>query len=386
MTTYLSAALPRMARRLAAHLMWVSLLLGPVLFAQPNVAAAAGDGPGAVFVISNAAGGNAVVAYQRKADGGLTPAGSYSTGGLGTGSGLGSQGALVVSQNGRWLLAVNAGSDDISVFALGPGGPRLTDVEPSGGDRPISVTLSGHLVYVLNAGGSGNIAGFALSPRGRLTPLPGSIQPLSNGGAGASTDPAQISFSPDGQTLVVTEKATNRIVTYGVRRGIASGPSVFASAGQTPFGFAFSHRNTLIVSEAFGGAADASAASSYHLAGGSLAVVTPSAPTTETAACWVAVSRNGRYAYTTNAGSGSVSGYAVGAGGRLTLLDDDGQTGITGPGSGPIDAAFSRNGNFLYVVAGGTDQIVIFAAGSDGSLTNLGGVSIPATALGLAAF
>jgi 6-phosphogluconolactonase (cycloisomerase 2 family) len=113
--------------------------------------------------------------------------------------------------------------------------------------------------------------------------------------------------------------------------------------------------------------------------------VTPSAATTETAACWVAVTKNGRFAYATNAGSGSVTGYAVGPDGSLTLLNADGQTGLTGAGSGPIDAAFSHNSRYLYVVAGGTDQVVIFQVEADGSLINLGAVGIPATALGLAA-
>jgi 6-phosphogluconolactonase (cycloisomerase 2 family) len=367
-------------------MLWLSLLLSPILLARPGVAAASADAPGAVYVISNAAGGNEVVAYDRSADGSLSPAGAFATGGLGTGAGLGSQGALILSANGQWLFAVNAGSDDVSVFAVGPGGLRLTDVEPSGGDLPISLTQFGRLVYVLNAGGSGNIAGFTLSPSGDLAPLPGSIQPLSNGGVGAAPGPAQIAFSPDGSTLVVTEKASNQIVTYAVdSAGVASGPTAYLSSGLTPFGFAFSQQGTLVVSEAFGGAADASAASSYRLDGGALTVVTPSAPTTETAACWVAITGNGRYAYTTNAGSGSVSGYAVGPDGSLTLLDAGGQSGLTGAGSGPIDAAFSHNSRYLYVVAGGADQIVVFRVGAGGGLTHQGAVGIPATALGLAA-
>jgi 6-phosphogluconolactonase (cycloisomerase 2 family) len=251
---------------------------------------------------------------------------------------------------------------------------------------PISLTQHGSLVYVVNAGGSGNIAGFALSRAGDLSPLPGAVQPLSNGGAGAAPGPAQISFSPDGRTLVVTEKASNLVVTYAVNGGIASAPVAHPSAGQTPFGFAFSKRNTLIVSEAAGGAPDASTASSYRLSGTGLSIVTPAAPTTESAACWVAVSNNGRFAYTANTGSGTVTGYAVGQNGRLTLLDEDGVTGVTGPGSAPADSAFSHNGRYLYVLAGGTDQIVSFAFNADGSLTPLGSVAIPATALGLAAF
>ena len=189
----------------------------------------------------------------------------------------------------------------------------LEDVASSRGVRPISVTSHGRLVYVLNAGGGAtpaNIAGFWRFG-GDLIPLPGSSRPLS----AALPDPAQVEFSPDGRRLVVTEKGTNRIVTYAVGfLGYAGAPQVSPSAGQTPFGFAFAGRRHLIVSEAFGGAPDASVLSSYALGpGGGVTPIDPNVATTETAACWVVVTGNGRYAYTTNTGSASVSGYAVGA-------------------------------------------------------------------------
>jgi 6-phosphogluconolactonase (cycloisomerase 2 family) len=167
---------------------------------------------------------------------------------------------------------------------------------------------------------------------------------------------------------------------------VAAAPVVHPSAGATPFGFAFGLQGTLIVSEAFGGAANASAASSYDLRGGALQLVSASAPTHQTAACWVAVTGNGKFAYTTNAGSGSVSGYAVGRDGRLALLDATGQTGSTGPGSSPTDVAVSHNSQFLYVLAGGSHQVVAFTVGSDGSLNNSGQVSLPAGAVGIAAW
>ncbi|MEW5931740.1 MAG: beta-propeller fold lactonase family protein, partial [Gemmatimonadota bacterium] len=322
--------------------------------------------PGAVYVTSNSPAGNAVLAFDRHPDGTLTPAGSFATGGTGTGSGLGSQGAVVLSDDGRWLLAVNAGSDQVSVFRVRSGALELTDTEASGGDMPVSVTVHGRLVYVLNAGGAGSVSGLTLSPRGELAPLPGSTRPLSGAGVG----PAQVEFTPDGDALVVTEKMTDLIVTYAVGRDGRAGPPVpHASAGATPFGFAFSGRDRLIVSEAFGGAPDASAASSYLLGrAGSPAVVSASVPTTETAACWVAVSNDGRYAYVTNTGSGTVSGYAVGRDGTLTLLDADGRTAVTGPGSSPIDEDFSRDGRFLYVLGAGSRAVHAFAFASDGSL------------------
>jgi len=345
---------------------------------------AKGGNPGAVYVTSNSPAGNQVLAFARSADGTLSPAGAFATGGTGTGSGLGSQGAVILTDDGGWLLAVSAGSDHVSAFRVRPDGLVLTDAEPSGGDMPISVTEHGGVVYVLNAGGAGNVSGFTLSPQGELAPLAGSTRPLSAAGVG----PAQVEFSPDGTVLVVTEKMTSRIDSYTVGTdGLAGAPVAHPSAGVTPFGFAFSGRDRLIVSEAFGGAPDASATSSYILgSGGSLTTVSPSVPTTETAACWVAISRDGRYAYTTNTGSGSVSGYSIGGDGTLTLLDADGRTGVTGAGSTPIDEDFSRDGRFLYVLGAGSHAVHAFAFASDGSLTPVGTTpGLPAGAVGLAA-
>lgn len=350
----------------------------------PSLSASGQGGSGSVYTMTNAASGNAVLIYRRAADGTLTPDGSAATGGLGSGGGLGNQGGVVLADAGPWLLAVNAGSNTISVFRVGGDGSLTwTSMVASGGTLPISLTISGDLVYALNAGGSGNITGFRLDHGGGLTMVPGSTRPLS----GAGVDPAQIAFDPRGRVLVVTEKATNRITTYLVGSdGLASAPHVNPSNGATPFGFAFSGTGALIVSEAFGGAADASAASSYEVnADGSLQLLSGSVPTTETAACWFVVTANGRFAYTSNTGSGSISGYAVRQGG-LSLLDPDGRTGITGAGTAPIDLALSRNSRFLYALNSGNQTIAGFSVGADGSLTAIGAVSgLPASANGLAA-
>ncbi len=333
---------------------------------------------GAVYTMSNAAAENSVLVFDRAADGGLTSAGSWSTGGLGSGASLGNQNGVVLTKDGRWLLVVNAGSDDVSVFAVGPDGLELVDREPSGGSMPISIALNGRLVYILNAGGAGGIAGFTLSAKGQLSPLSGSSQPLSGAGVG----PAQVSFSPDGNALVVTEKGVNTIVTYAIGAdGRAGPPQPHPSNGTTPFGFAFTKQGILIVSEAATGAV-----SSYRLdADAGLHLVSASVLTTEAAACWVAVSGNSRFAYTTNAGSGTISGYEVRNDGSLSLLDADGVTGITGPGTTPLDAAVSSGSRYLYVLDGGSHDIAAFAIGADGGLSPLDGVDgLPVTANGLA--
>lgn len=346
---------------------------------------ASGQGTaGTVYTMTNASSGNAVLIYDRAASGTLTPAGSVSTAGLGSGGGLGNQGGLVLSDNGRWLLAVNAGSNTIAVFRVeSDGSLTRTSTVPSGGTQPISLTISGDLVYALNAGGDGNIAGFRLEGGGGLEVIPGSTRPLSGAGVG----PAQIEFDPKGRVLVVTEKGTNRITLYLVGPdGCASAPQVNPSNGATPFGFAFSPTGVLIVSEAFGGAPNASAASSYEVnADGTLGLISGSVPTTETAACWFVVTNNGRFAYTSNTGSGTISGYAVQRGG-LSLLDADGRTGLVGPGTAPIDLALSHNGRYLYSLNSGSGTISAFAVGDDGSLTGIGTLSgLPASVNGLAA-
>jgi 6-phosphogluconolactonase len=337
--------------------------------------------PGAVYTMSNATEGNRILMFDRLPDGRLVSAGSVSTRGTGTGAGLGNQGGLVLTRNERWLLAVNAASDSISVFEVRRNGLQLRDVELSGGDQPISVTEHRGLVYVLNAL-SDSITGFRLRRDGRLIPIDGSTRSLSSTG----TDPAQIEFTPDGAVLVVTEKATNSIVTFTVdHRGLPGMARVLPSNGATPFGFAFGKRDQLFVSEAFGGAPDASATSSYTVdEDGVLTTVSPSVPTTETAACWVAVTPNGRFAYVTNTGSGSVSGYEIDFDGTLALLDPNGRTGVTGEGSAPIDMAITDNGRFLYTLNSGTRTIGVFRIDNDGSLERRPFVLALAGANGLA--
>jgi 6-phosphogluconolactonase len=334
----------------------------------------------AVYTLTNDPAGNAVKVFHRRGGGALSPGGEFATGGTGTGTGLGNQGALVL--DGRRLFAVNPGSDSISSFRVRGRRLELIDTDPSGGDQPINLTVDGGLLYVLNAGGAGDITGHTVSRHGALSPLVGSTRPLSGAGVG----PAQVSFDPRGKTLVVTEKDTNLIDTYEVDRdtGLATGPNPQASAGATPFGFAFDKRGHLIVSEAFGWAADQSAVSSYAVDDGVIDPISPSVGTTETAACWIVVTKNGRFAYTTNTGSGSISGYAVGRDGALTLLDAGGQTGLTGPG--PIDMALTRSSRFLYSLNSGDGTISGFRVKADGDLTSIGEVGgLPLAANGLAA-
>ncbi len=350
-------------------------------FSQASASGGSGNA-GAVYVSTNSPAGNEVLVFPRAGDGSLAAPGAFATGGLGTGGGLGNQGALVLSHDNRRLFVVNAGSNEVSVFAVTPTGLDLLDRVASRGIRPVSVTVHRRLVYVLNAGGTGNITGFELDGNGNLHHIANSTRSLSSAAAGA----AQVEFSPDGGVLVVTEKMTNSISTYSVgASGRATGPNVQPSEGDTPFGFAFSRNGTLVVSEAFGGAPGAGALSSYDVsAGGSLNVISPSIGTRETAACWVVITRNGRFAYTSNTGSNTISGYGLSRGGELTLLDANGVTATTG--AGPTDLALTEDSRVLYSLDGASKAISAFRVEEDGSLTPAPGPSgLRAGATGLAA-
>lgn len=332
---------------------------------------------GAVYLTSNDASGNEILVFARAADGTLTAAGTVPTGGLGTSGALNNQLSMVLTEDQRHLYVVNAGSDDISGFRLS--GASLVPIGapvPSGGDQPVSLTVHGNLLYVLNAGIGANVTGFSIATDGSLTAIPASTQPLSGEGTGA----AQVQFTPRGDVLVVTEKATNTVTTYVVGAdGRAGAPNPQASAGATPFGFAFNSRGHLIVSEAGTGTA------SSYLVGrdGFLTLVSASVSTTQAAPCWVVISESGLDAYTTNTGSGTVSHFAIGAGASLTLLE--GAAGVTGNGTLPQDADFTPGSHFLYV-RNANGSVSAFRVERDGALAHIGdSTSIPDFANGIVA-
>jgi 6-phosphogluconolactonase (cycloisomerase 2 family) len=335
-------------------------------------------------VLTNQSSGNAVMLFHRDAAGTIRFAGSFPSGGKGAGTGadpLGSQGPVALSCDHRLLFAVNAGSNSISVFAVSGDSLLLLQTVSSGGTRPASLTVRDGLLYVVNAGGTPNISGFRVQPAtNHLMPLAGSTQNLPGGAAAA---PAQVSFNRDATVLVVTEKGTNLVDTFVLSDdGVAQAGVSFPSSGATPFGFAFAHGDIAIVSEAAGGPSGTSAVSSYEVdQDGSLEVVTPSLGDTQKAACWIVVPENGRFAYTANTASGTISSYTVSDDGHLTLLDATAASGKV-----PVDMALTNNSRFLYVRDAGSGTIRGFLIRSDGSLmavTSAGG--LPSGATGLAA-
>ena len=334
-----------------------------------------------LFISTNAPASNEVLVYQRAGNAAASYVTRVATGGLGSPSGLGSQGAVTLSGNGRYLFVVNAGSNTVSTFALRRSGLELKSIVDSGGLRPISVTEHDGLVYVLN-GSSENVIGFR-NVGGTLVALPGGTGTLS---AANGTGPAQVGFSDDGDALVVTEKNTQKITSFRVKRdGTLTQKTVTASAGAVPFGFAVTRRNVLVVSEAA-----ASGVSSYRLRDDAATPVlaTPSLANGQGAACWIAVTPDGRFAFSANAAGNTVSSYGVARDGTLSLVAAAAGSTVTGSNLNPgaLDMAVSPNGRQLNVFAQHSLQIVSFTITSAGGLVQLGGVGgIPAGAAGLAA-
>jgi 6-phosphogluconolactonase len=345
------------------------------------------DDTGVLYTTDNASAGNHVLVITLTG-GAMGVTGTYATGGLGLGkaNGLGSQGSVLLSPDSHWLLVCNAGSGEISVFETLAGGKlQLTDKVGSGGGQPLSLTLSGSLLYVLNAAANGsndNVTAFHFGC-GNLTMLPGSSRSLS----AASTTPTQVSFSRDGDALVVTEKITGLIDAWLLGHdGMAMDYQMFMSVGTWPFGFAVGRGNRLFISEAAAGAVNGSSVSSYELSdSGGLAVISGKVPTEQTAACWLVLTCDGRYVYTANAGSASISGFRVQAHGSLELLNNSGLPAKTG--MHPADMAFSHDGDELFSLNNGDGTISAFGIKSDGSLEPKSGLSgLPTTAAGLAAW
>lgn len=330
---------------------------------------------GAVFAMTNSADGNAVVAFARGVDGSLEQAGTYATGGNGSGGTidpLHSQGSLTLSGDHRLLFAVNAGSGTISSFAVAGSRLKLLDTAPSGGSQPSALAVNDSLLYVLNMGGNGNVTGFHVLPNGHLVRIPGSTRSLSAGNAA----PTSLTFSPNGRVLVVAESATNKIDTFRVLpNGTLTALTSSDSEGGVPFAALFAPNGVLTVANA------SNTISSYKVNWNqSLDTISAALPTDGMATCWSVILPNGRVIYTANAATSNLSGYRIGWNGELTPIGDT-IVGANPAGSVNLDIAVSQDGRFLYTLNGGTGTIGVFAVQRDGSLENQAEVEgLPATA------
>lgn len=348
---------------------------------------------GGVYAMTNEVSGNKIVSFSRRADGTLIPQGTVATDGTGIGDeadaeGLGSQGALSLSDNKRWLYASNAGSNDISIFAVKPDGLTLLGKTPSGGKTPISLTVHKDLLYVLNynrvAADCGNITGFRILQDGKLAPLEGSTRPLSTCGS----NPGQVAFNPMGNLLAVTEKGTNLIGTYTVApNGLASGPITNPSFAENPFALAFGKRGVLVVADGFGDRVGEGAVSSYITSpNGGVELASNPVGNGGAATCWVVIDSNSKFAYVTNTNSGTVSTYRIARDGKISL--SNAISASIGEGTKPRDLVLTNDDKYMYILNSAVGTVSSYQVNEDGNLVRIGssgGVPSPGSG-GIAAF
>ncbi|MBF9070724.1 lactonase family protein [Streptacidiphilus fuscans] len=343
--------------------------------AAPQLSLTRDGSAGVVFVQTDATDGNAVAVYDRGVDGALTPAGTYATGGLGGQLGgsvvdhLASQGSLAYDRANGLLYAVNAGSNTITVFSVR--GDRLTrrQIISSGGYFPVSIAFHGGALYVLDARDGGAVQGY-VRIGDALVEIPAWHRALGLNAAQTpefTSTPGQVAFSPDGSKLVVTTKGNgDDIDVFGVGRfgRLSAAPVVTPDAGNLPFAVSFDASGHLAVAEP-----GANAVATYTLnADGTLTLVDRSA-TGQRGTCWIVT--DGSTLFASNAGSGTLSGYADDGSG--TLLS----TGDTATDAGTVDAAVTHDGRYLYVQTGAAGVVDGYRVGADGSLTATGSVTVP---------
>ena len=329
-----------------------------VLIALPLVTnAQQSTDQGRLYVMTNKANGNSVLVYGRGPSGTLVQIQEAFTHGLGTGftgDPLQSQGALALSDDGKLLFAVNPASGDLTSFIVTSAGLQFASKVSSRGALPVSVTEHAGVVYVLNQLGITNIAGYTVDAAGHLTAISGANYVLAGK---ALAQPAEVSFTPDGASLIITEKGTDLIDVFHVlSNGTASGPTTVKSSGHTPFGFNFGPSNSVVVSEVERRFPMQATVSSYFESGGTLAPVSKAVPNQQSGSCWVTVT--GQTAWIVNTGTSNISGYHIALDGSLTLANA--VAGSTGANTGPIDITASPDGKLIYVLESNTGRVAVF--------------------------
>ena len=348
------------------------------LYASAAASTARNNGSHYVYIESNEAAKNTILVFKQQNDGRLHLEYQVASGGKGLGAGLASQGALALDKRNDYLFAVNAGSNSVSSFRVkNNGGLELLCTVPTGGQKPVSVTVHDNYVYVLN-NGSSDIMGFKLTGNGILNPINGSHQGLSS----STADAAQISFSPSGDALLISEKATNKITAFKVSgNGVAHNKVVNNSVGNTPFGFDFARGQYMIVSNADGGTPATSSCTSYkNLDYLHINAVNGKVNNGQTAVCWVATTSFGRYAFVTNTGSNTISAYYIDQSGRLYLVPWVNEQA----GEKPADIIVSSDNEYVYNINGGNNTLGEYKRKSSSKLENIGYISsIPDFSAGL---
>lgn len=321
---------------------------------------------GMVYTMTNEA-TNRIVAFRRYAEGEIRFLNTFETGGSGTGTAvvdpLSSQGSLILSPGSCFLLAVNAGSNSISSFRVTPNGSLiLMDVQSSNGVMPNSLAVHRDLLYVTNVGdvnNHANVTGFRVARDGQLSPITGSTNSLSAN----NPQPSCVVISHDGRHLVVSELNTNKLTVFQINAdGTLSGKTVSSSSGTKPFGSVFLSSGPLLVTEA-----GPNALSSYYVnSNDTLNVISASVLNGQTATCWVSKSRNEEFAYTSNAGSGTISIYRIFDNGAVLLAGIAYST--RRQIAAPLDSGVSKDGRNLYVLNGNLGSITEFEIHDDGAI------------------
>ncbi|MEJ7812021.1 MAG: beta-propeller fold lactonase family protein [Gemmatimonadaceae bacterium] len=386
---------------------------------------------GAVYSMSNDPAGNHVVAYRRFESGHLDRLESYPTGGTGSGGFEDTANGMILgnargesspnnlNESEKFLFVTNAGSNSITVFKVMPkGGLKLVEVQPSGGEKPVSVTVNHGLLYVLHSGEfmdgeittpnctTGNlpsVTGFRVSANGHLEPIPNSTRHLSEDHHSGC---AQVSFTPNGRVLVVTERLAGDedptsaagdegyIVTFVVKEDGRLGQRRITDAtGQGPFGFTFNKQGALFTTEQFDGSMgpNQGAAAGYMVNDdGTLTPASPSVHNGGTDTCWFVITDDGKYGFATSFfGDGRISSYLVKPNGGLELLNATANTDQVDQGAS--DISLSEDSRYLYQLNSFKGTINVFRVGNDGGLTYLETVQAQAPSplaapLGISAF
>lgn len=358
---------------------WIAFLLSAVFPAHAII-----------YTSSNEASGNRVIAFDvLKPSGNLIEIGSFDTQGTGSGGPLGNQSALTTDAGDRYLFVTNAGDGTVTSFRLEPFGLAFVNRVSSGGYSPISVTVFGTLVYVVNEGDQTSddpflkydtISGFRFINGGELVPIPNSTRILTQSGP---TAPAQIGFNKSGSVLLITEKATDTLTTFVVQEDgtPAKNPLRRPSAVPTPFGFEFGDRDYVFITEANGGAAGVTASYRVDRETGEVSSLVDLIDQGD-ATCWTVLSNDQTIGYSVNTGSGTVSLYRINFNGTLDSFFRNPRRQVE-TGQGPRDAVLTQNNEFFYTLNNTDGEIRAFRVRRNGSLRPQGTVPVPGSVTGL---
>jgi 6-phosphogluconolactonase (cycloisomerase 2 family) len=368
---------------------------------QDTSLSSSADVAGQVYVNNNSPDQNTISGFDRHADGSLTPIGNdgvFATGGAGTGMPIATQGAIQFSADHRFVLAVDPGSNEISVLRIKHDGTLdQRNAVSSGGNAPGSLAVAafrshgnsnsslnanaahGSLVYVVNTGAGGaNYTGFTLNPGGKLNPIADSTFALPD-----NAFPGQILFSSDGvnaagtrtggtptePTLGPSQIDSFTINAQGLLEPAPGSPFDSQRIGPIGAEYGITDPSVLFVTNAHDGPGLGSV-SAYKVADDSSLSPLDGSPfaNQQTATCWAEISADGQYMFVVNTATPSISSYQIADDGTLTLLGNT----LFNNATAPFDARLDPSGDYLYVVDNGAPLIHAFSV-DGGTLTELEG-------------